>query len=79
VEQNVKVAHFRLSYSRQMFVIAYPRETQEMVLDAHNQAFAFFGGVPKRIIYDNLKTVVDAIFVGIPTGHKRNAALTGAF
>ena len=64
VEQVVKVAHFRLSYSRQMFVAAYPRETQEMVLDAHNQAFAFFGGVPKRMVYDNLKTVVDAIFVG---------------
>jgi transposase len=52
VEQLVKVAHFRLSYSRQMFVIAYPRETQEMVLDAHNQAFVFFGGVPKRMVYD---------------------------
>lgn len=64
VEQVVKVAHFRLSYSRQMFVVAYPRETQEMVLDAHNQAFAFFGGVPKRMVYDNLKTVVDTIFVG---------------
>jgi transposase len=64
VEQLVKVAHFRLSHSRQMFVIAYPRESQEMVLDAHNQAFAFFGGVPKRMVYDNLKTVVDAVFVG---------------
>jgi transposase len=64
VEQVVKVAQFRLSYSRQMFVIAYPCETQEMVLDAHNQAFAFFGGVPKRMVYDNLKTVVDAIFSG---------------
>ena len=64
IEQTVKVAHFRLSYSQQMFVIAYPRESQEMVLDAHNQAFAFFGGVPKRMVYDNLKTVVDAIFVG---------------
>lgn len=64
IEQTVKVAHFRLSYSRQMCVIAYPCETQEMVLDAHNQAFAFFGGVPKRMVYDNLKTVVDAIFVG---------------
>ncbi len=62
--QTIKVAHFRLTYSRQMFVVAYPRETQEMVLDAHNQAFAFFGGVPKRMVYDNLKTVVDAIFVG---------------
>jgi transposase len=64
VTQTIKVAHFRLAYSRQMFVVAYPRETQEMVLDAHNRAFAFFGGVPKRMVYDNLKTVVDAIFVG---------------
>ena len=39
VLQKIKVAHFRLSYSRQMFVVAYPRETQEMVLDAHNRAF----------------------------------------
>jgi len=58
------VAHFRLTYSRQMFVVAYPRETQEMVFDAHNRAFAFFGGVPIRMVYDNLKAVVDAILVG---------------
>jgi hypothetical protein len=37
VVQTIKVAHFRLSYSRQMFVVAYPRETQEMVLDAHSK------------------------------------------
>lgn len=64
VMQTIKVAHFRLSYSRQMFLAAYPREAQEMVLDAHNRAFAFFGGVPTRMIYDNLKAVVDAILVG---------------
>jgi transposase len=60
----IKVAQFRLAYSRQMFVVAYPREAQEMVLDAHNRAFAFFGGVPRKVIYDNLKTVVDAVFSG---------------
>ena len=27
-------------------------------------AFAFFGGVPRKVIYDNLKTVVDAVFAG---------------
>jgi transposase len=64
VMQTIKVAHFRLACSRQMFVAAYPRETQEMVFDAHNRAFAFFGGVPQRIIYDNLKAVVDTIFTG---------------
>lgn len=61
---TVKVAHFRLSYSRQMFVVAYLRETQEMVFDAHVKAFQFFGGVPARMIYDNLKSVVDTICSG---------------
>lgn len=64
VTQTIKVAHFRMAHSRKMFVVAYPNETQEMVFDAHNQAFKFFDGVPKQMIYDNLKTVVDAIFVG---------------
>ena len=64
VVQTVKVAHFRLTFSRQMFVVAYPRETQEMVFDAHNRAFAFFGGVPERMVYDNLKAVVETIFAG---------------
>ncbi len=64
VMQTVKVAHFRLTFSRQMFVVAYPRETQEMVFDAHDRAFAFFGGVPQRMVYDNLKAVVETIFTG---------------
>lgn len=64
IVQTIKVAHFRLAYSRQLFVAAYPRETQEMVFDAHNRAFAFFGGAPVRMVYDNLKAVVEAIFTG---------------
>ena len=40
---TVKVAHFKLSHSRMPFSIAYPRETQEMVFDAHDEAFKFFG------------------------------------
>lgn len=61
---NVKAAHMRLSHSRMPFVRAYPRETQEMVFDAHDKAFAFYGGICRRGIYDNMKTAVDAIFVG---------------
>ncbi|MEA2737498.1 MAG: hypothetical protein QOH05_805 [Acetobacteraceae bacterium] len=38
---TVKVAHVRLCHSRMLFVRAYPRETQEMVFDAHDRAFAF--------------------------------------
>lgn len=64
VLQTIKVAHFRLAYSRRMFLAAYPRETQEMVFDAHIKAFEHFGGAPKRMMYDNPKPIVDAIFVG---------------
>src|ERR1700727_47166 len=52
----VKVAHLRLCHSRMMFVRAYPWETQEMVFDAHERAFAFFKGACGRGIYDNLWT-----------------------
>ncbi len=38
---TVKVAHVRLCHSRMLFVRAYPRETQEMVFDAHDRAFSF--------------------------------------
>jgi transposase len=61
---TVKVAHVRLCHSRMLFVRAYPRETQEMVFDAHNRAFAFFKGTCTRGIYDNMKTAVDTVFVG---------------
>src|SRR5207342_2892144 len=40
----VKVAHVRLCHSRMLFVRCYPRETQEMVFDAHDRAFALFKG-----------------------------------
>lgn len=61
---RVKVAHVRLCASRAIYVRAYPRETQEMVFDAHARAFAFFGGVPTRGIYDNMKTAVTTVFTG---------------
>ncbi len=64
VTTRVKVAHLRLCHSRMPFVRAYPRESQEMVFDAHERAFAFFRGVCTRGIYDNMKTAVDAVFVG---------------
>src|SRR6201984_941982 len=60
----VKAAHVRLCHSRMLFVRAYPRETQEMVFDAHDRAFALFKGTCSRGIYDNMKTAVEAIFVG---------------
>jgi transposase len=64
VTVTVKVAHVRLCHSRMMFVRAYPRESQEMVFDAHERAFAFFKGACARGIYDNMKTAVETVFVG---------------
>ena len=61
---RLRVAHMRLCRSRMSFVRAYPRETQEMVFDAHNRAFELFGGSCQRGIYDNMRTVVDVIFAG---------------
>lgn len=61
---KIKIAQFRLCNSRMPFCIAYMRETQEMVLDAHVKAFSFFGGACRRGIYDNLKTVVTKVLMG---------------
>jgi transposase len=61
---TVKVAQMRLSHSRMPIVRAYFRETQEMVFDAHDKAFAFYGGVCRRGIYDNMKTAVETVFIG---------------
>ena len=64
VTTTVKVAHVRLCHSRMFFVRAYPRESQEMVFDAHDRAFIFFKGACQRGIYDNMKTAVDTVFIG---------------
>jgi hypothetical protein len=61
---KIKVAHVRLCHSRLFLLRAYPRETQEMVFDAHEQAFRFFGGSCRRGIYDNMRTAVAAILAG---------------
>ena len=68
---QVKVAHVRLCHSRMLFVRAYPRESQEMVFDAHDRAFAFFKGACTRGIYDNMKTAVETIFVGKERAYNR--------
>jgi transposase len=64
VPVKVKVAQFRLCHSRKPFCVAYTRESLEMVLDAHIRAFEFYGGLCRRGIYDNLKTVVIKVLMG---------------
>jgi transposase len=75
VTTTVKVAHVRLGMSRMMFVHAYPRESQEMAFDAHERAFAFFGGACQRGVYDNTKTAVETVFVGKDRQHNHRFLL----
>ena len=61
--QREKVAFFCLilPHSDVWFVKAYPRETTEAFLDGHVSAFAFLGGVPRSVLYDNTTLAVARI------------------
>ena len=48
----------RLCYSGAPIVLAYRRQNEESFLDALVQVFQYFGGVPKRVIFDNGKVAV---------------------
>lgn len=50
-----------LPHSDDVFVMAFPGETTEAFCQGHNQAFAYFGGVPRSIVYDNSKIAVARI------------------
>lgn len=47
-----------LSSSRMLYVRFFLGQTQSLFLRGHQQAFDFFGGVPKVLLYDNLKSAV---------------------
>ncbi len=51
----------RLMYSGRDFVGLYERCDQLSFLDAHVRAFEYLGGVPERIVYDNLSAAVKKI------------------
>jgi transposase len=61
VRQKIHFLCMDLPQSDACFVKAYPRETTEAFLDGHVSAFAFFGGVPLSILYDNTKIAVARI------------------
>lgn len=58
---KLQVAHTKLSYSRAFVLRAYPLQTHEMLFDALTEAFRMLGGVPRRGIFDNMKTAVDHV------------------
>jgi len=55
-------------------VAAFPAETTEAFLEAHVRAFAYFGGVPRRILYDNTKLAVAKILGGEERKKTRGSA-----
>ena len=61
VRQKLHFFCMDLPQSDACFVKAYPAETTEAFLDGHVSAFAFFGGVPLSVLYDNLKIAVAKI------------------
>jgi transposase len=64
VEQKAHYLAMDLPHSDDCFVVAFPAETTEAFLEGHVQAFAYFGGVPTRILYDNTKIAVARILGG---------------
>lgn len=54
----------RLMYSGKDFAWLYPRQDQVCFLDGHVRAFEYFGAVPQRLVYDNLKAAVTRVLVG---------------
>jgi len=68
VERRMHFFVMTFPHSDACFVAAYPSATAEAWLDGHNRAFAFFGGVPQSILYDNDKCLVARI---LPDGTRQ--------
>ena len=61
VERKLHYFAMSLPHSDAFFMKAYPAETTEAFCDGHNAAFAFFGGVPLSMLYDNTVIAVAKI------------------
>ena len=61
VEQKAHFLCVDLPHSDDAFVVAFPAENTESFCEGHNQAFAYFAGVPRSILYDNTKIAVREI------------------
>jgi transposase len=63
-EQHVPFLAARLRSSGAMFVAVFPTERQDAFLLGQRWAFEFWGGVPRQVVYDNLKPAVARILRG---------------
>jgi len=62
--RKLQVSQLKLCASRAFWLVAYPSQSHEMLFDAHTRSFAALGGIPRRGIYDNMKTAVDKVKKG---------------
>src|SRR5271168_963577 len=60
-ERKIHFFAMDLPHSDACLVQAYPAESSEAFCDGHNVGFAFFGGVPRSVLYDNIKLAVARI------------------
>lgn len=59
--RRIQVSHMKLSASRAFGLVAYPSQGHEMLLDAHTRSYGALGGMPRRGIYDDMKTAFDKV------------------
>jgi transposase len=80
MRRRLEVAHIKLAASRAFLLVAYYSQSHEMLFDAHAKAFVLFGGIPRRGIYDNMKTAVDKVGTGKQRSvNARFEAMTGHY
>jgi transposase len=80
LRRRLEVAHCKLTSSRAFWLVAYYTQSHEMLFDAHTRSFTAFGGIPRRGIYDNMKTAVDKVHKGkARTVNARFAAMCGHY
>ena len=79
IRRRLEVAHIKLAHSRAFLVVAYPRKPTRCCLTPMPGLRAF-GGIPRRGIYDNMKTAVDKVGRGKErTVNARFLAMTGHY
>ena len=61
---KLQAAHTKLSHSKAFVIRAYRLQNHEILFDALAEAFRGPGGVPRRGIFDNMRTAVDWNGVG---------------
>ena len=64
IYRRMQVSHLKLCANRAFWLVAYPSQGHEMLFDAHTRSFIALGGIPRRGIYDNMKTAVDKVNKG---------------